>query len=265
MVDIAFFPEDAAELDAVAREHGVRLLPDCGIAPGLSHLVAGRACAAAEAAGKSIDSLRILVGGVAADPSRPYGYVVSWSLEDLVEEYTRPARIRRGGETVTVPAMSGLETVEVPGIGPMEAFYSDGLRTLLDMTGIPHIEEKTLRHPGHIAAIQPLLESETLVEEFGRQCLEGDDVVVLMVETEGPEGSTRARLDVPAKDGLSGMARATALPCAAFARRVLAGDVTATGLVRPEDIGRDAAIMDRLLADLEPRGLRFDPPRPFTD
>jgi saccharopine dehydrogenase-like NADP-dependent oxidoreductase len=127
LVDVSFCAENPLLLDGAARAVGVPILPDCGLAPGLSHLCCGHAAALGP-----LEELVIYVGGVAEDPSRPYGYVVTWSLDDLLEEYVRPARFVRDRKPVTLPVFSELETIEVEGAGAMEAFLSDGLRTLID-------------------------------------------------------------------------------------------------------------------------------------
>src|SRR5207244_9874051 len=88
------------------------------------------------------------------------------------------------GRRQAVPVFSGLETIEVPAVGAMEAFYSDGLRTLIDtLPGVPTMGEKTLRWPGHVAAVEPLVRSGRFVEEFRAQCAvaEPRDLVVLLV------------------------------------------------------------------------------------
>ena len=43
VVDIAFFPEDALELDFLAKQHGVTAVVDCGVAPGMSNMLTGYA------------------------------------------------------------------------------------------------------------------------------------------------------------------------------------------------------------------------------
>ena len=40
-VDISFMPEDALELDELARQRGVTAVVDCGVAPGMSNLLIG--------------------------------------------------------------------------------------------------------------------------------------------------------------------------------------------------------------------------------
>ena len=70
----------------------------------------------------------------------------------MIEEYTRPARLVTNGHTVIKPAMTEIEKVDFVGVGELDAFNSDGLRSLLDMP-IPNMVEKTLRFPGHIQKI----------------------------------------------------------------------------------------------------------------
>jgi hypothetical protein len=155
IADISFSPEDPLALDALAREKAVTAVVDCGVSPGLSNFAVGRAAAALA----SIDGVRILVGGLPADRARPFGYAILFSATDVIEEYTRPARIVEEGRVVTRPALSEVEAVEVPGIGTLEAFLTDGLRTLLATVPARSMVEKTLRYPGHADAMRGLRES----------------------------------------------------------------------------------------------------------
>src|SRR5438552_5987662 len=148
-VDLSYYIEDAVQLHGAALAAGVAIVPDCGLAPGLSNLIAGRALAT-----RKPKEINIQVGGFAADPKKPYGYVITWSPEDLLDEYVRPARIIRDGKVVEVAALSGLEIIKIPGVGDVEAFFTDGLRTLLSEAnppvGVPRIKnmnEKTMRWP----------------------------------------------------------------------------------------------------------------------
>ncbi len=253
-VDVAFYAEDARALDAEARAKGVAVLPDCGLAPGLSNLIVGRALAA-----KPRRRIAIYVGGVAADQGRPYGYVATWSLPDLVDEYTRPARIIQDGKVISVPALTGLETITFAGVGKMEAFFTDGLRTLLSVEGVGEMIEKTVRWPGHLAAVRPLLATGTLAQEIENKCGQGDDLVVMRIDVDGQEVTLVHR----AQDGLSAMSRTTALTTAAFARYAVSGKLTARGVVPPEAIGSDPEAYRFILRDLDRHGIRLSPAEPF--
>src|SRR5437762_2024536 len=155
IADISFSPEDPLALDALAREKAVTAVVDCGVSPGLSNFAVGRAAAALA----SIEDVRILVGGLPVDRTRPFGYAILFSATDVIEEYTRPARIVEEGRVVTRPALSEVEAVEVPGIGTLEAFLTDGLRTLLATVPARSMVEKTLRYPGHAGAMRGLREA----------------------------------------------------------------------------------------------------------
>ncbi len=237
LVDVSFSAEDAVPIDGPARAAGIFILPDCGLAPGISNLLSGQA-----ASRHSPRELSIYVGGVDQDPARPYGYNVSWSLDDLLEEYTRPARIVRAGKPVTVPVFSGMERLQVDGAGEFEAFYSDGLRTLIDtLPGIPDMEEKTLRWPGHAEAVQPLLREGRLVSELREKCTttQPQDLVAMVIRVRGKGGTHTATLVSRAAQGMSAMARTTALTCSAVAQLAASGGVTGTGVLPLEKIAAD--------------------------
>lgn len=256
LVDVSFCAENPLELDAAARAAGVAILPDCGLAPGLSHLCCGHA-----ATQGPLDELLIYVGGVAQDRSRPYGYVVTWSLDDLLEEYKRPARFVRDGAPCSVPVFSEMETLEVEGAGTMEAFLSDGLRTLIDtLPGVPAMSEWTLRWPGHVAAVRPLVDAGTFVETFGRECLVGEprDLVAMVVRARWTSGRAARmtlvdRWDEAAKQ--TAMSRTTALTTSVVAQLVARGGAREPGVHPLERVARDADAHRFVVDELAKRGV----------
>lgn len=256
LVDVSFCGEDALELDEAARAAGVAIIPDAGLAPGISNLVAGEAYARRGAPAE----LLIMVGGVAQDPARPYGYVVSWSLDDLLEEYVRPARIVRDGRQVSVPVFSELERVQVEGAGGMEAFLSDGLRSLMDtLPGVAKMEEKTLRWPGHAEAIRPLVAAGRLQEELRARCSAEPpaDLVALVVRMrwqDGTEETTLVDRYDPATR-LTAMARTTAFTTAVTAAMVADGIKPPPGVRPLELVARDPRAYGFMLDGLAAHGV----------
>jgi len=278
-VDVSFSPEDPRVLDETARDRGIPVVVDCGVAPGLSNLLVGRSVAGME----RVDSVRILVGGLPAAPEPPWGYRAVFSPADVIEEYVRPARMRVDGKDVVVPALTGVEVVQFDGVGPLEAFCTDGLRTLLDTIDAPTLVEKTLRWPGHAARARALRDSgffdeepvrvgdvEVVPRRLAERLLteawtlrEGEEeFTVLSVEIEGereerPERVTWRLLDrTDAESGETSMARTTAFPAAAVARLVVEGTWAEPGVVPPEILGADEAIARAALEDLAARGVR---------
>ncbi|MCD6461410.1 MAG: saccharopine dehydrogenase NADP-binding domain-containing protein [Thermoplasmata archaeon] len=289
--DISFMPEDARGLDRVARKNGGGAVVDCGVAPGLSNMMIGHLEAGFRDAGMRMVRASIMVGGLPRTRRWPYEYKAPFSPVDVLEEYTRPARMKRDGRIVTLPALSEVEPVEVPGIGTLEAFNTDGLRSLLWTVDCPDLSEKTLRYPGHAEKMRMLREtgffSTTPLDIGGCRVTprevtarllfplwrldEGEEeFTVLRVEAEGEpvgegqgEGKERRRekhvyhlLDrTDTVKGMTSMARTTGFPCTITARLMLEGKIRPEGVVFPEELGRDPAVFRRILEGLEARGV----------
>ena len=141
IVDISFMPEDAMALDVLAKEHGVTAVVDCGVAPGMSNMIPGYVDSILD----KTTELTIMVGGLPKERSWPYEYKAPFSPIDVLEEYTRPARLVRDGKVVVLPALSEPELVDFPGIGTLEAFNTDGLRSLITTIDAPNMKEDPTR------------------------------------------------------------------------------------------------------------------------
>jgi saccharopine dehydrogenase-like NADP-dependent oxidoreductase len=279
LVDISFSPEDPFLLDDAAKDAGVPAVVDCGVAPGLSNLLAGRAAAELD----RTDRLRILVGGLPFRRVWPWEYRLVFSLTDVLEEYTRPARYRQAGVERTRPALSDVELLEFDGIGTLEAFLTDGSRTLLRTMDAPDLVEKTLRWPGHVDRVRVLREtgfldrgpvpglpdsvsaravSEAILARAWRLPEGEEEFTVLRVEVEGARGGRSVRIVYDLFDrtdpatGATSMARTTGFPCAIVARMLARGEWTRPGVAPPEFLGRDARVTASILDALSLRGVR---------
>ena len=261
VADISFFPEDALELDALAREKDVRVIVDVGVAPGMDNLILGF-----HDTRMKISRFECLVGGLPKDPQPPFLYKAPFSPVDVIEEYTRPARLQRGGKVVTLPALTEREMRSFEHAGDLEAFNTDGLRSLLKtMAHIPDMSEKTLRYPGHIALIESLkqagffgedpvevggarvkpleLTAKLLIDQWKLKPGE-PEFTVMRVTVEGEEGSRRLRHvwdlydEFDPKTGFSSMSRTTGFTCAAAANLLSEGKFKEPGVHPPELVGR---------------------------
>lgn len=141
MVDISFFPEDPFLLDELAKKHNVTVVTDCGVAPGMGNIILGY-----HNKRMAIHSYECLVGGLPLVREWPYEYKAVFSPVDVIEEYIRPARYVQNGALVVKEALSDPELVHFDGVGTLESWNSDGLRSLIKtMPTIPNMIEKTLR------------------------------------------------------------------------------------------------------------------------
>jgi lysine 6-dehydrogenase len=278
LIDVSFMGENPLNLNDKASAAGVVTVPDCGLAPGISNILAGHASTCFD----RVDSVHIMVGGIPETPIPPLEYVITWSPESLIDEYTRKARIIRNGKRVDAEVLSELEMVDFPGVGRLEAFLTDGLRTLLDtLKDVPDMWEKTLRYPGHAAKIRALkdlgffgeekvavgnarvsprrLAVKLLTDRLARPDI--CDIVAMRVEVSGvKDGKLSSHvyhlLDrCDAKRGITAMARTTAYPASIVAQLLAEKAIRMTGVIPPEKLGMDDEIFTRFCNELRARGI----------
>ena len=155
IADISFFPEDPFQLDELAKKKNVTVITDCGVAPGMGNIILGY-----HYHRMKITDYECLVGGLPVVREWPYEYKAVFSPIDVIEEYIRPARYVQQGAVIVKEALSDPELIHFDGVGTLESWNSDGLRSLIKtMPGIPNMIEKTLRYPGCIEYLRVLRES----------------------------------------------------------------------------------------------------------
>jgi len=152
IVSISFTPETPLSLNNRAKKNGVLVIPDAGLAPGISNLLSGFSYSILNGA----DTLIIKVGGIPLHPEPPFNYEITWSPEDLIDEYIRPARIKRNGKIIKLPALSNKKKESIGKYKNLESFLTDGLRTILYTLPIKNMEERTIRYQSHSELIKDL-------------------------------------------------------------------------------------------------------------
>ena len=269
-----------AEIDSACRRRGITIIPACGLAPGLTNILA---MAAAERM-KRVSEVHIKVGGIPEKPRPPLNYRIVFSFQAVLEEYMRKARIVKHGRVKDVPALSGLETITFRSpIGKCECFYTDGLSTLVQtIRSVREMDEKTIRWPGHAEQIRTLIDCGLLEtnpvsyqdlsivpKEFVANILsdklalkEERDITLLRVDVSGRENGEQARRRYEMIDhydgrhGITSMARTTAFPCSIAAQILASGRISRTGLIPPELAFRDE-LRTEFLDYLAERGMKI--------
>ena len=280
IVDISFMPEDVLSLDELAKKKGVTAVVDMGVAPGLSHMIVGYADSLLD----ETESATILVGGLPVIREWPYEYKIVFSPKDVIEIYSRTSRLIEGGKIVEKPALSDLELVDLPQIGTLEAFNTDGLRSLLYTLNIPDMKEKTLRYPGLAEKMRMLREtgffSDIPIEIggvkvkpldltskllFSKWELKEDEeeLTVMRIIVQGKKEEKRLcytydLLDYyDKKEKVTSMSRTTGFPCAIMARLVAQGEFQYPGVCPPEYIGREHKVYQKVMKELEKRNVFY--------
>lgn len=281
VVDIAFFPEDPFELDELAKTAGVTALVDCGVAPGMSNLLIGHVSALLD----KTESVSIYVGGLPENREGLFEYRAVFSPIDVIEEYTRPARIVENSKVVTREALSEIEILHFGEVGDLEAFNTDGLRSLAQTIDAPNMIEKTLRYPGHAnkmkllrdmglfntdevelpdgASVRPIdLTTKLLFPLWEME--EGErDLTVMRIEVSGIKKDVSVRYTYDLLDrfdeytGTTSMARTTGYTATTAVRMLASGLFKEAGVYPPEFIGRIPSCVDFMLAGLKERGIVY--------
>ena len=279
VVDISFFAEDPFSLDELAKRRGVTAVVDCGIAPGMGNIILGYWVERFK-----VISYDCMVGGLPRVRRKPFEYKALFSPVDVLELYTRPVRCRENGHLVVKPALSDPEFVEFDQVGTLEAFNTDGLRTLLQTVSVPNMKERTLRYPGHIGLIRALKDAgflqTTPLQVASQRVVPFEVTARLLLDNwklqEGEEEFTVGRITIAGEQdgrarrityelfdtgdraaGITSMARVTGYTCTAVARLVLENRFVRKGISPPEYVGKEAGCLPAVLQCLQRCGVAY--------
>ena len=276
VVDISFFPEDALQLDKLAKQKNSTAITDCGVAPGMSNFILGRYNQEIK-----VDAFECYVGGLPKKRKPPFEYKAPFSPVDVIQEYIRPARLVENGSIVTKPALTDREIMHFDDAGDLEAFNTDGLRSLIyTMNHIPDMKEKTLRYPGHIDLIIALQQagffsttafrinktditpleftSKLLVNEWKLEPEEEEFTVMkVIVKGEGKTIEYSLYDEYDAETKTSSMARTTGYTCTAAVNLIAKNMFVEKGIFPPELIGKDKNCFDFVINYLKERNVNW--------
>lgn len=259
VVDISFFEGDPFDFNELAKSTGGMAVVDAGIAPGLCNMFLGHKLRYME-----VSSYRCLVGGLPRQRDWPYEYKAAFSPIDVIAEYTRPARMVLNGKYVVKEALSEPELVEFDTVGTLEAWNTDGLRTLLDTVEVPNMVEKTLRYPNSMNYVRAISESGLFSEEpvdingvevrpidvtakllakKWAMTYDDKDFLVMEVRLEGIENGSSVLYEYNIYDkhtgAFSAMARTTGYTCTGVVDLIMSGKFTRPGVSAMEHIDSD--------------------------
>lgn len=242
------------ELADRAREVGVSVIPDCGLAPGMVNVLAEHGIGRLD----TPRSVSIKVGGLPQSPEPPLNYQIVYSMEGVLDYYTTLSWVLRDGKPLQVEALSEIESVEFPNVGELEAFHTaGGLSTMAQRYAgeLERMEYKTLRYPGHAELVRTIRDLGLLdlepVDVKGTEVVprdlfmsvvaprlrkdpqESPDLVALRVEVEGEKDGREVKLRWDLLDrydpetGITAMMRTTGFSLA------ITGIFQAAGRVEP--------------------------------
>ena len=281
VVDISFFPENALDLDQLAKAKGVTAIVDCGVAPGMDNILLGYYNEKLK-----LTDFECLVGGLPKVKKWPFSYKAPFSPIDVIEEYTRPARYVENGNVIIREPLTDCEFIEFDQVGTLESFNSDGLRSIIfTMPHIKNMKEKTLRYPGHVEYVKVLKESgffnkkkilingnEISPLDFTSKILfdewklgENEEEITIMRVTlkgENEKGDIEEVVynlfdEYCPSTQTSSMARTTGYTATAVSNLFLQGLFNDKGVFPPELIGKNEACFNYILNYLKDRNIHY--------
>lgn len=272
-----YIVDEQLALDEEAKNAGISIIPDCGLAPGMVSILAMHGARKFD----EIEEIHIRVGGLPQKPKTALQYQLVFSVEGLINEYIEVARVIRNGEITEVESMTEIETLAFDGFPPLEAFQTSGGTSTLPDTFLGKIKEldyKTIRYSGHCERFKTMIDlglcsSEEILVDYARitprkvfgelltRHLPADepDYVLVRLEFVGKTGGTTKRLRYDIVDrqdettGLSAMMRTTAFPASIIAQMMAKGEVLERGAT-PQEKAIDP---DKFVAELERRNIKI--------
>lgn len=254
-----------------AKERGVTIIPDLGVAPGMINILTGYGASKLD----HVDTIKLFVGGIPVKPEPPLNYHVVFSLEGVFDHYTEPSKVIRNGTLKEIPSLSEIEPIEFKGYNALEAFHtSGGTSTLTEsFSHVKTLEYKTIRYKGHAEKFQLLVDLGLLSRDhevtvggktvsvrdvmkahlFSQlQLGKKSDAVLLRVIVSGEKDDVPLTYEydlVTEKDtaqNITAMARATANTVSIVAQMIGRGIVSKRGVYPPEKIVPGEQYMDEL-------------------
>ncbi len=256
--DIVF---EQKKLEDKAKEKGITIIPDCGLAPGMVNILAQHGIDQMD----SVDEVKIFVGGLPQNPEPPLNYQIVYSLEGVLDYYTTLSWVVRDGKRVKVKALSEIEPVDFPEpVGELEAFHTaGGLSTMAFRyeNKIPVMEYKTLRYPGHAKIMETIRElglldlepidvkgvkvapRDVAVAAMGPRLTKpkGKDLVALRVWVKGKKSGEAKTVQFDLIDkydeerGISAMMQTTGYSLSITGQMQARGEITPPGVHTPDE------------------------------
>ncbi|MBU6996331.1 MAG: saccharopine dehydrogenase NADP-binding domain-containing protein [Theionarchaea archaeon] len=236
-----------------AERADVLIVPDCGLAPGMSNVLTALSIEELNAS-----EVAIRVGGLPQNPQPPFNYTLVFSVHGLLNEYIEKAVVIRKGVIQKRESLTEVEDIEFSSFGTLEAFLtSGGTSTLVNTFGgrLEELDCKTIRYQGYCEKMKTLLDAGLGSEEpvsVGKCMVKPRDVLGRVLERVLPhqdEDVVLMRITARAEtremilemvdyynqeDEMTAMARTTAYPTSVIAQMMGNGTITARGALPPE-------------------------------
>jgi lysine 6-dehydrogenase len=250
------------ELFKQAEAAKVTIIPDLGVAPGMTNILAGYGAIRLD----QVDTISLRVGGIPVKPEFPLGYNHVFSMEGVFDHYTDPSLVIRNGHKTYIPSLSEVETIYFEHFGLLEAFHTAGGTSTLSRTfpNLQFLDYKTIRYPGHAEKMKLLVDLNLTRRDYEVEVVKGqrikprevllkvlepivelgdkDDVVLMKVIVKGIKDRHETTYEYEMityndrKNKVTAMARSTAYTISVVSQMIAKGVIQKKGVFAPEEI-----------------------------
>lgn len=259
------------DLDAEAKDAGILIIPDLGLAPGLANIIAAGGMSRFD----SVDNVKIRVGGLPQIKRPPLDYKLVFSPYGLINEYSGKSYIIHNEKIESVDTLTGLENLYVEPLGELEAFHTSGGISTMPWSfegKVKQMDYKTIRYKGHLEKLLVLKELGLMdekpvkvknIEMAPREMLavlmsqkldfpEDKDLIIMRVEIDGEKDGQKGVLTYDMLDyydeqnKITAMMRTTAYPVSITAMMITDGKIKEKGALPPEKCISEKVLIDEL-------------------
>jgi len=244
-----------------ARKNEINIIPDCGLAPGITSIITRDIVDQIE----NIKFIKLRVGGLPLKPKPPLNYQIVFSPNGLINEYVEKSVILKNKNIIKKKSMTEIEKIYFPKpFGTLESFLTSGGTSTLPYTyrdRIDYLDYKTIRYPGHCEKFKVIIDvilrdeksikindveikpRDFLIESLNKLLPRNEkDVVLLKVQSIGEKNGKKISIEYTMIDyyndeqNLTAMMRTTGFPVSIIAQMIARNIITKRGVYCPEEI-----------------------------
>ncbi|MDD5145206.1 MAG: saccharopine dehydrogenase C-terminal domain-containing protein [Candidatus Pacebacteria bacterium] len=239
------------------QKKGIRVVPGCGVSPGLVNLIAGFGSGNFE----KIKEIEISAGTLPWKIKHFFPF--TWCFEDLVEEHLYRASVIKNGKKISLPPFSGYEKGKLKEVGEYETYLTEEWNTLFYSIKPKNISFRVIRPVGFYYFFQYLKNHGFFKEEnipFAKDLLtkkKEDNITLILVKIKGKEGKKEKEIVWQAfsfaKKGekLNSMQKITAIVPAVIFRLITKDKIKNRGIIYMEDLGKDKKLFREIIEEIK--------------
>lgn len=251
-VSTSFYLKNKKEI----LKKGIRVIPGCGISPGLVNLISGHGSVFFD----KIDNIEIGAGTLCGE--KKFFFPATWCFEDLIEEHFYGATIVRNGKKIKLPPFAGYKTNNLKGVGDFESYFAQEWSSLFYTLKVKNISFRVIRPVGFFHFFQffknyGFLERKNLA--FAKKIItkkKKDNLTLAYVKIAGirkrkkRESFWQVSSFSKATEKMNSMQKITALVSVVIFKLLSENEIKNKGLIFLENLARDKSLFKKIVKEL---------------